>query len=81
MEGVQFGLSTSSTHDGNDPRIATVGIMGIGPEHSETRALSQNTTSHPNIVSDLKAHGVIRTRAFSLYVNSIGKTSSILDTT
>jgi len=81
MEGVQFGLSTSSTNDGNDPRIATVGIMGIGPEDSETSALSQNTTSYPNIVSDLKAHGVIRTRAFSLYLNSIGKASSILDTT
>lgn len=78
VEGVQFGLSTFSTHDHQAPRISTMGIMGLGLEALEASAVAYNSTPYPNIVSELKAHGVIRTRAFSLYLNSIGKTTLIL---
>lgn len=78
MEGVQFGLSTFSTHEHKAPRISTVGVMGLGLEALDASAVFHNSTPYPNIVSELKAHGVIRTRAFSLYLNSIGKTTLIL---
>lgn len=78
MEGVKFGLSISSTHDQNYPRISTIGVMGLGVEALEASVVSQNSTPYPNIVSEMKAHGIISTRAFSLFINSVGKTCLLL---
>ena len=73
MAAVQLGLSQVSTHDIETGLGETAGIMGIGLNAAEVGPTQSKSTSYPNIVSTMAAHGVIHTRAFSLYLNSLGK--------
>ena len=73
MEAVQFGFSKVSTYDADTGASETAGIMGIGLDAAEEGPTQFNSTPYPNILSTMAAHGVIHTRAFSLYLNSLGR--------
>ena len=78
MEAVQFGRATFSEYNTKVGQIDTVGIMGVGVNAMEFQSAVHNATPDPNIVSELVAHGVINTNAFSLYLNSLGKIDVVL---
>ena len=48
------------------------GIMGIGYDADESIAATDPENVYPNIVSQLKAQGFIRTLSYSLWLNDLG---------
>lgn len=48
------------------------GIMGIGYDADESIAATDPENIYPNIVSQLKAQGFIRTLSYSLWLNDLG---------
>ena len=73
MEAVQFGVANFSRHVQIFGEVFTCGIMGIGADALENSAVSSNATAYPNLVSNMVNQGVIKTRAYSLFLNSLGK--------
>lgn len=72
MDEVQIGLArTSRNVIQSNIGADTVGLMGIGFEQNQGGALRGEPT-YPNIVTEMKTQGFIKSRAFSLYLNSMG---------
>lgn len=54
----------------------TYGMMGLGSELLEAGSAYRNDTPYPNVISSLKAQGLIAAEAFSLFLNSAGRFAS-----
>ena len=50
-----------------------LGIMGIGFDSGESIASVDSSSEYPDVVSQLKNQSYIKTRAYSLWLNDLGK--------
>ena len=76
LDAVQFAVSDISTKNPNLGLGKVAGILGIGLETLEANTVYFNSTPYPGFVSELAARGIINTRSFSLYLDSLGKVQS-----
>lgn len=61
ITNMTMGLATQATRD--------LGIMGIGYNADESILSQDPTAAYPNIVTQMKNNGFIRTLAYSLWLN------------
>lgn len=78
LGGVQFAVVEKRTPNvdigtATGLGIDTRGLLGVGPESSQAGVAQGITTRYPTIVSAMKDQGKIGSNAFSLYLNSLGK--------
>lgn len=71
IKKMQMGLA-------QDSPSRDFGIMGIGFQSGESIAQDDPRAKYPNIVNQLKNQGFIKTLAYSLWLNDLGKVSSFL---
>ena len=72
MKDVQFGLAKKTENVViNDGETDTVGLMGLGFEQSEF-SIDNGGKQYLNVMGELKKQGFIKTKSFSLYLNSFG---------
>ncbi|KAL8687782.1 MAG: hypothetical protein Q9218_006142 [Villophora microphyllina] len=73
LENTQFGLSQQGVNPVAAPEdVYAAGVMGIGFEVAEADVHFKNAKPYPNIVSKLKDEGHIESRAYSLWLDSVG---------
>ncbi|KAL9104823.1 MAG: hypothetical protein Q9163_000271 [Psora crenata] len=71
IQNLTLGVATQATRP--------LGVMGIGYNAGESIARSDPDSAYPNIVQQLKDQGLIRTTAYSLWLNDLySLTGSIL---
>lgn len=72
MDDVQFGLARKTENVViNDGETDTVGLMGLGFEQSEF-SIDNGGKQYLNVMGEMKKQGFIKTKSFSLYLNSMG---------
>ena len=79
LENVQFGVTIETAGLVDDPGFTGIGIIGVGFESNEATKVHDNY-EYPNIITELYNNGLIGAKAFSLYLNGKGSTSSASNT-
>jgi hypothetical protein len=75
LNGMTMGLAKKSSE--TDTTSPFQGIVGVGFDTGEA-IYAQAGITYPNIISQLKAQGLINTKAYSLWLNDLGKYGTIL---
>ena len=86
LKQVQFGVvekksSSVALAANTGLKVDTHGILGVGPESLEVGVMRGTAPQYPTIISALKEQGKIACKAFSLFLNSLGKFNAQLSLT